>query len=174
MEAQSGRVLRERNQAVNYFPKQQLYTVVTGHAENRGALRRRSRSEEPHEQNRVAGRRAFRSQSVDQPHIPARRARRSISVDGRLAEGAVSDTNAFNCLAQSNQMLTSELIKMKNEMNAKDKKLDLMSKQNMANQKMIESIVTDCDAQNREIERLEQELREALNRLSESNFIPYT
>lgn len=49
-----------------------------------------------------------------------------------------------------------------------------MGIQNKANQKMIEGMMTDCDKQNRKIDRLQNELQEALNRLSKSSFINCT
>lgn len=174
-----------------YFPKPQLYNVIEG---ERAILRRRSKSAEPLRQQsrrsksadaiepRVmngSARRAIRSKSIDvinQPRMPARRTQRFQSVDcrGRNAvtrqpnqrtDVPVHNVNALEHLAQSQAILTTELIKMKNDLNAQNKKVDLLTRQDVANQEFLEKMVKEAKEKDIQMYALRNELQAALNRL---------
>lgn len=184
------RNLRQRD-PVNYFPKQQLYTVVMEpSANNRAAARkrsmsvdqiqrkqnrtiaRRSRSIEPRmpaqrgNQPRMPAPRANRATSIDQPRMPARRVNRAQSVDDRRSDDRrCNEFDTLALLAQAHAMLTTELIKMKDVLAEKNRKIDMLTKQDAANQNLIKNMVKEGDIKNVKSDRLQNQLKEALNRL---------
>lgn len=161
MQSTSNRVLRERKQPINYFPKQLLYSVVLP------GSRRRSRSLEQR-QPQTAARRINRSQSVDQTRMAARRASRSRSIESRARQNdTVPDT--LGMLAQANALLTTELIKMKDELDAKNKKIDALVKQDTANQRLIGNMVQDSDQKQKQLACLQNQLDEALHRVGKTH-----
>lgn len=97
--------------------------------------------------------------------MAARRVNRSKSVDGRRAD----DPATLGYLAQAQAMLTTELIKMKDSLDAKNKKIDSLVKQDQANQKLIANMMKDGDEKQAQLACLQNQLHEALNRLG--NFL---
>lgn len=151
MESSSDRVLRQRN-AVQYFPKPQLYNLVVEERSNNRA-RRRSKSVEKRQAPEAAARRTIRSKSVDQ-RVAVRRSDTIV---------ALPDTN--NYLVQANAMLAKELIRMKGEIDTQHKKIDSLIKQNMANKKIIEYMRNDCNEKDAELAHVKKALETAINSL---------
>lgn len=163
---ESDRILRRRVKPVEYFPKQKLYTVATLEECGRAGFRRRSKSTE-HQSCRknVAGRRTNRSQSVDQPRIAARRVVRSQSIDQPTAAarrarrsksaGPEDRRDTFSYMAQAHATLAMQLEKAKDELDEKNKKIELLIKQNTANQKLIADMNKECQEKDAEIARLQ-------------------
>lgn len=124
---------------VEYYPKAKLYNVVA-------AVSRRSKSADGgtfRQISQTVARR--RSRSVEarmpaarpaQPHAPARRTKRSQTIDGRN-DGSIPQLEpnmvAVNYLAQSQALLTAEVIKMKDQLGTQKKKIESLTKQNEAN-----------------------------------------
>lgn len=184
------RNLRQRDR-VNYFPKQQLYNVVMEPIVNRRAgsrkrsksvdqiqrqqqqtTARRSRSIEPRmpaqreNQPQMPARRANRATSFDQPRMPARRVNRAKSVDGRRVDNRRADeSDTLALLAEAHAMLTMEVLKMKDVLFEKDRQIDMLTRQGMANKKLIKSMAKYSDEQNVKLDRLQNQLEDALNRL---------
>lgn len=166
MQSKSERVLRERKNTIEYFPKQRLYTVVMEECANyRAGSHRRSKSleEQRQGQSRAASRRLTRSQSVDGPRMAAKRYSRSKSIERPQSDDTAPDTLKY--LAQANAMMTKEIIKMKNELDDKHKKINALTKQDVANQQLIAIMRQDSDERNEQVRCLEIQLQDALNRL---------
>lgn len=175
MDFQSERVLRQRDKAVVYFPKQLLYTVVPeGTANYRAGSRRRSKSTD-HSQTPKSrpARRMNRCQSLDQSgyterltnrllsieerQVPARRGYRFQSVEGRRAVDDVA-FDTVGHLAQAQATLTMELIKIKDQLDAKKKQVEMLLKQDVANQQLIANMIKDGEEKDAELARLQDQL----------------
>lgn len=139
----------------------------------------------------MPGRRAIRSTSVEGANVqmPGRRGKRSQSIDyvdggrGRNSGGkyvprrannrtdiSVSDINATTIrhLAHSQSILTEELIKVKGDLSVMQKKKDLLTKQDSANQKLIAELVQSVGQKDRQISGLKTQLQMALNHIGNS------
>lgn len=184
----SSHSLRERKK-VEYYRKQPLYTVVNAMP----GSRRRSKSNDAENRPRATGRRINRSKSVDIPSskrenrhsvdqrqlavpkvnkhqskgqisMAAQRTTRSKSIDDRRRPNKITENDPVKCLAKSNAMLAAELVKMKSELDDKNKKIENLMQRNMANQKFINDMIKDGEEKQKQIDCLNEKLESAMNR----------
>lgn len=179
MESQSDRVLRKRTK-VEYFPKQPLFNMVAVEAGSRRrsksvdvprpAARRvnRSQSVDQPRMLAVAARRDNRTQSIERTRMAARRAVRSKSVDERHRNEIIPD-DAVTCLAQSISKLTATLTEMKGELVEKNNKIDMLVKQDKANQQLIRNMIKEGEEKQKEMANMEQRMQHAFNRLGKQD-----
>lgn len=182
MESNKTRELRPSKPVV-YYPKAKFYNVVAtvsrrSKSADSGTIRhisqtvarRRSHSVETRMSEARPARRASRSRSVDinQQHVAARRTKRSQTIDGRN-DGAIpqQDPNmvAVNYLAQSQALLTAEVIKMKDQLGTQKKKIESLTKQNDANQDLMDKMQMEVEEKNVQLACLQKQLESALQKL---------
>jgi hypothetical protein len=183
MELFSPRKLRDPKH-VEYYPKQKLYnTDITGGRRSRSAepsrrksrnnISRRSRSiDVVQPQIHRPAKRVYRSRSVDSNRVnqmPARRNVRSQSTEGRNDGPNDPQTHqnmvAVDYLARSQALLTEEMFKIRAALDLQTRKCEFLTRQNLANQELIQALKEEVEEKNVQLEVLQNKLSSAENEI---------